>query len=287
MFITSQLAFIAFLQHLHYPHFIAINQFLSSLSGKAFLILLPIVYWGVNEEAGKDGIVLLMASTLLIWLIKDVTALPRPFIIDPAVKLIDASGYSFPSGDVWATVVGYGNLAYHSKNRYFFILTVILILLVAYSRMALGVHFPHDVIAGMVMGAAMLYLYFNYLKQKLRLIKIPPVIAFNLALFLPLFASYLYNDKTPWRVVGILSGFWMSRALLPQPKKLTNKLLYRIISILLGISVLIAIVYGVNEISWWPQIFKPYYLKGLLLGLWVGFFPFLYDQVAGAINKKK
>lgn len=79
--------------------------------------------------------------------------------------LVEAGGYSFPSGHAMVSVAFYGMLGYllwlNLRERsipawYVPVLTVCLIVSIGISRIYLGVHFPSDVIAGFAAGGAWL-----------------------------------------------------------------------------------------------------------------------------------
>lgn len=80
---------------------------------------------------------------------------------------IDRIGYSFPSGHAVASMVFYGSIAYclclifHKRwqKNFIIILASIVIFLIGYSRVALGVHWPTDVIGGWLLGAVFLTLF--------------------------------------------------------------------------------------------------------------------------------
>ncbi|USG68250.1 phosphatase PAP2 family protein [Brevibacillus ruminantium] len=79
-------------------------------------------------------------------------------------RLIEESGYSFPSGHSMNSIVLYGMLALlcHLFLRQFWPKfwivagTLVLVLLIGISRIYLGVHYPSDVLAGFAAGASWL-----------------------------------------------------------------------------------------------------------------------------------
>ncbi|MFD1428444.1 phosphatase PAP2 family protein [Kroppenstedtia sanguinis] len=78
--------------------------------------------------------------------------------------LLHVAGYSFPSGHAMGAIVFYGFLLYFSlKSRFppwakvvYGLVWSALILLIGFSRIYLGVHYPSDVLAGWTAGLAIL-----------------------------------------------------------------------------------------------------------------------------------
>jgi len=101
----------------------------------------------------------LLAATLLTDVVKDYVARPRPGI-DP---LVAASGYSFPSGHSLTSAATYGLIAlvvWRSElpllvRRLAVVLGLALPFLIGLSRIALGVHYPSDVLGGWLAGIAL------------------------------------------------------------------------------------------------------------------------------------
>jgi undecaprenyl-diphosphatase len=97
--------------------------------------------------------VLLVAAAVSLTL-KTIITRERPFITYPEIeKLSEAGSSSFPSGhtlEAFAIAVAFSMLV---PMRKYFMPVYIWAILVAYSRMALGVHYPSDVLAGLITGS--------------------------------------------------------------------------------------------------------------------------------------
>jgi undecaprenyl-diphosphatase len=94
-------------------------------------------------------------------------------------RVIEITGYSFPSGHAMISIAFFGMLSYLLVQNYSFlqpykkllyILTGLFILLVGFSRVYLGVHYPTDVFGGFLAGGTWLLLcilLYNLLRQRL------------------------------------------------------------------------------------------------------------------------
>ena len=93
----------------------------------------------------------LASSALVAELMKRFVGRPRPSILDGAIIVgHQSSGFSFPSSHTLSAFAGFVILAsFFPKWRVPFFLLAILI---AFSRIYLGHHFPLDVVAGGLLG---------------------------------------------------------------------------------------------------------------------------------------
>jgi len=106
--------------------------------------------------------VVLIVAAFFTDLVKDYVARPRPSVN----QLVSAPGYSFPSGHTLNSTATYGLLAlvaWRSRlplaiRRAAVVVGVTIPLLVGLSRIALGVHYPTDVLAGWLVGVALVAL---------------------------------------------------------------------------------------------------------------------------------
>lgn len=88
---------------------------------------------------------------------------PRPFDVYSVHQLIPESGASFPSGHAMFFFALAAAVYFYNKQWgvWFFLAT----LLMCVARVAAGVHFPSDILGGMVLGSAVAYVTHRYLRQ--------------------------------------------------------------------------------------------------------------------------
>ena len=111
----------------------------------------------------RDAATLLLASTVGAQLLNDVLkqafARPRPHVFEWGTQVATTS---FPSGHAMSAAAVYATIAYlaarleprRAVRVTTFVVAALLILAVGFSRMYLGVHYPSDVAAGIVVGWA-------------------------------------------------------------------------------------------------------------------------------------
>jgi membrane-associated phospholipid phosphatase len=128
-----------------------------------FLILMPFVYWCVDRVLGIRLIVLLLSSVAINTVVKVLAAQPRPFQFDGRVKAITTeTTFGFPSGHTQSSTVVWGLLGRKARRWWFWTIAVALVVGVGVSRMYLGVHFPTDVLGGLVIGLIVLWLFVKW-----------------------------------------------------------------------------------------------------------------------------
>ncbi|MDR1898744.1 MAG: phosphatase PAP2 family protein [Treponema sp.] len=126
----------------------------------AYLLILPLVYWCLDEKKGIDLGLTIIVSAWVNATLKVFLKQPRPFHLDPGVGIIREWGYGLPSGHAQMSLVLWVIIASWGKRRWFLGLGILLSLLIGFSRLYLGVHFHTDILAGWVLGALTLIVYF-------------------------------------------------------------------------------------------------------------------------------
>lgn len=101
-----------------------------------------------------------LGSSLLNAAIKALVGRTRPVLQDP---IATTTGKSFPSGHTQSAIVGYGILLLiflpvvpRLWRILMSVLATLMVLLIGFSRVALGVHYLSDVVGGLFIGAAWL-----------------------------------------------------------------------------------------------------------------------------------
>jgi len=128
-------------------------------SGLIILAVVPLLLWCVDYRLGVRVMVLVSISGFINFFLKNLFAQPRPCELDATVGIATAMGYGLPSGHAQGSCVLWGSIAAWVEKRWFRTATAVTIVLIGFSRVYLGVHFPTDVLAGWIVGIILLLLY--------------------------------------------------------------------------------------------------------------------------------
>ena len=165
IFIDSGIAFIIALQGAVGDWFIAPMRFFSYLGNEEFfLLILPLVYWSVDSALGLRMAFILLTSNLFNYIGKWVFTGPRPYWVSSHVRALWSTETTFgiPSGHAQNAMSVWGMIAAYGKRVWAWAAALTLIFLIGFSRMFLGVHFPHDVLFGWLLGAAILWAFVRF-----------------------------------------------------------------------------------------------------------------------------
>ena len=142
-----------------------IAKFITNFGGAIFLLVLAITLFILikNKKIGFSIFLNLVIITMLNQLLKRILQRPRP----TEFRIIEETGYSFPSGHSMISMAFYGYLIYliykYVKNKYVkwisIIILSILICSIGISRIYLGVHYTSDVLGGFLISLSYLIVY--------------------------------------------------------------------------------------------------------------------------------
>ena len=144
-----------------------IAKFITNFGGAIFIIALTalLVTAIKNKKIGLSIFTNLVIITILNQSLKRILQRPRP----TEYRIIQETGYSFPSGHSMISMAFYGYLIYliyrYVKNKYIKWISIsllsILICLIGISRIYLGVHYTSDVLGGFLISISYLVIYIS------------------------------------------------------------------------------------------------------------------------------
>ena len=249
------------------------------------IILIGWILYAGDKKKGYAIVGPILISALLMSVLKAIVRAPRPFQVLDKIKgkrISTATGYSFPSGHTTISSSMYSAIAIAYKKKKISIACAILIILVALSRIYLGVHWPIDVFGGLVIGiplSIILYpIFYRIAEDKDKKYRVSLFLAhftFVSAFIMTLLLRFNLIDTTAFsdllKTAALASGAYYGFAL--EVKKLNYKTdgtiakkLIRLISLALISLLIIAslkTLFGVNY--YYIGCFVRYSLVGIFL----------------------
>lgn len=191
---------------------------LISFLGEQYLLIIVLlsIYYLCEKKIGQKIVYAMITTLCLNNTIKGLVKYPRPFVYDETLKPAEnaigtATGYSFPSGHTQNATTAFSAIALSFKNKKATISCIVIIGLVGISRLFLGVHYPKDVIFGLLFGLFSSFLSFYLYKlfdkdQK----KIHIMYLITLIVFFPFIFIFWTND---YNNLVLLRDFYISYSL--------------------------------------------------------------------------
>lgn len=218
-----------------------------------FLVIGLLFLWCVDKKRGYFILFTGFIGVVLNQFLKILFRVPRPWVIDPTFEIVEsaraeATGYSFPSGHTQCAASLFGGIALSEKKyKWIRYSAIAVVILVAFSRMYLGVHSPSDVLFSLALGAVLVFglypLMMREHKSNLPMyITMGSIFAFTVGVFLFI---HLYSFPAEVDIVNLNSA-----------KENVSKLM--------GVVVSMMIVYIADQkwirfevrAVWWAQILK-------------------------------
>jgi len=241
-----QVQIIQAIQNIRSPFFDLLFQGITMTAEELFFIVLAAWFlWCGDKQLGYRVGFAFLSSAVVNPLLKNSFRIERPIGVEgiESQRLHTATGYAFPSGHTQGATAFWTGMMTTLRRRWMYLLGTALIILVALSRMYLGVHWPSDVIGGVAAGVLTVLLtnrVFDFAARRRNKL-------FLLLVVLPLgIGLFLFKDENYVKPFGALLGFWLGYVLEDR-----------------------YIHYEVQAV-WWQQAIKLIVGLGLLLALRVG-----------------
>ncbi len=135
-----------------------------------FMVLALVLFWCVDKWKGYYLLSAGFLGTILSQAMKLICRVPRPWVRDPGFTVVEsakagATGYSFPSGHTQGATCSFGGIARMTKRTWLRWAMAGLIVLIGFSRMYLGAHYPSDVGVGLLVGLAVVLILYPILQR--------------------------------------------------------------------------------------------------------------------------
>ena len=131
----------------------------------AIILIIGFLYWGYKKDLGKKIGLYFVTSLVTTVVLGNIVVRRRPYFDHNEIRClkprssqgdpydIAIQGFSFPSGHATNSVSTYAALGCSVKNKVLKASLFFFPLLIGLSRLALGIHYPTDVLAGWAVSA--------------------------------------------------------------------------------------------------------------------------------------
>ena len=229
------------------------------------VVVLCAIFWCISKRAAYGIGIAYFLSGLTVQGMKIGFRIDRPWIIDPALNpvpsaLDHATGYSFPSGHTQSAATLFGSIGAQIKGRPVKVLCFFLAVLVAFSRVYLGVHTIQDVTASLLISFLLILLTLKVIyndnpnkKRELIIAILMMAYAIAVAAFAiglhagGMIAQSYVSDclKAAGAGIGFTAGMYIERVYIDFPVK-AKKAPWQIMKFIIGISGVFAIKEGLK-----------------------------------------
>ena len=155
--------FLYLLERIRVP---VLNEFMLAVttlgSEIPFLVIGLIVFWCIDKRKGYYVMSVGFLGTMINGVMKLAFRIPRPWVRDPNFTILEAArdgagGYSFPSGHTQTAVGTFGSIAVFVRNKWIRAISILMAVLVGFSRMYIGVHTPADVLVAAACAIVLIF----------------------------------------------------------------------------------------------------------------------------------
>ncbi|PKL18002.1 MAG: phospholipid phosphatase [Spirochaetae bacterium HGW-Spirochaetae-5] len=270
-----------FIQSFKTPFLDKLFQYITMLGEENFFILIACWFiWCGDKIAGRRVGWIFLSGSILNGALKDIFHISRPIGNENIVSLRTetAGGYSFPSGHTQGTTMFWAGVMKIFRKPALYIAGSIIILLVALSRMYLGVHWPQDVIGGIVFGIIWVFIA-DYIWCRFEIAK--SIYKIGIAVAIMVLCTFLFKEDHIVKSAGAATGFLIGIFLEDKYIKhiSSDRIISTLIKMIFGLAVLFAIMAGVKMLLPDMVLFKG--IRYAMIGFWITFgAPYVFKQAS-------
>nr|MBQ4320351.1 phosphatase PAP2 family protein [Clostridia bacterium] len=266
--------------------------------------IICLLFWCVDKKLAYRIGMSFFASGMTVQAMKITFRIERPWVLDPNFRPVDsaletATGYSFPSGHTQSASAMFSSLALTFRSLPFTVISVVIVVGVALSRMYLGVHTPLDVVTSAVLSVLLSFAVFRLLdKADLNGNKGLPDIAVASVLGIISAAVTVYafimlglhpearEDildcvKSGGAGLGFAVGYYLERHYVKFETK--APIAFQCAKLVIGVAFALIIKEGMKLIGPYAAVD---FIRYLLLTLWaIAVYPLIFDRAARKFNK--
>ncbi len=254
-------------------------------------LLFPVLFWMGQKEAAIRSILALLLGASVAFFIRYNLNLPGPHSYEFEIL---RSGTSFPSGHIVQYIMVIGSLTYYYQSKKLMWFLGISTIIMGVSRIFYGYHYLDDVVAGVILGAFLLYFFqklINYLEEKR--IDYNFLIFLSLAVALP-FTLFFFTGNLARhnRLLLYLMGFSGGYALNRETSRLIDieSRFQKVYCTILGLSIVSLRGYQDIAVNRILNVDVPQTIDfslHLFLGFFIAFlWPLIYSIIHKLVEKK-
>lgn len=244
------------------------------------IAVICLILWCVDKRLGYRIGLAYVASWILNFSLKELFHIPRPFVLDKSIIPLrpeTATGFSFPSGHTQSIASLSTVIMSCFRKKWIYTLGAILILIMAWSRLYLGVHTLIDVVGGALVGIVWILAankIFDYVERTGRK-------AAFLIVGVPMLSGMVFiqtNDyyKIAGTFTGLLLGYILDSCYIKY--EVRGLSWQRLLNFLIGMSVLLFIKFLSKSIL--GESLSADYMRYFFIGIWITVFaPILFNKI--------
>lgn len=283
-----------FFSSIHMPFMDSLAELITLFGESLVPITIGVcLFWCVDKKKGAVSAMMLFIACNFMSIIKAIVRFPRPWVLVPELetqRIQTATGYSFPSGHSATASSFYSAIAFSYRKKWLSTICAIIILLVPISRMYLCVHWPLDVVCGLLLGFLTTFSLFSFItdlvdniQTKYKVLEVVGILLFVIGLVMSILLYYekidylAYSDFS--RFIGMTGSCFFFFAL--EEKKCNfstdGTVIQKILRLIVGLAVSLFILEIVKK--WIPYNTITSYFRYSLCLTWACLYPIVGKKI--------